>query len=106
MIRAEKPDHGDPGEIAHDSRISPRRSNSVWRRLAHGVRTVSERLGPNGALILILAFGLILVLVLSVAAAQVYDNITDADGVAGLDPVFADEGKGNGGGDGEAHGGG
>ena len=90
MIRAEKPDHGDPGEIAHDSRISPRRSNSVWRRLAHGVRTVSERLGPHGALILILAFGLILVLVLSVAAAQVYDNITDADGVAGLDRPLLD----------------
>ncbi|WP_241987535.1 phosphatase PAP2 family protein [Cryobacterium sp. MDB2-33-2] len=32
-----------------------------------------------------LAFGLVLVVALSVAVAQVYDNITDADGVAGLD---------------------
>ena len=46
---------------------------------------LSDTLGPNGALILTLAFGALLVVALSVAAAQVYDNVTDADGVAGLD---------------------
>ncbi len=51
-------------------------------RLAH---RMSERLGQNGTLLVLLAVGLLVVVLLSVAVAAVYDSITDADGVAGLD---------------------
>lgn len=46
---------------------------------------ISARLGPHAALIITLVVGLLIAVTLSVIAAQVYDSVTDADGVAGLD---------------------
>ncbi|MEA9983862.1 MULTISPECIES: phosphatase PAP2 family protein [Subtercola] len=57
----------------------------VGRGVARTVDRASTRLGPNGSLILTLVIGLLIALALSVAAAQVYDGVTDAEGVAGLD---------------------
>ncbi|CAN7332218.1 phosphatase PAP2 family protein [Microbacterium maritypicum] len=90
MTHANEPDEGVHGELTQDSQSLPRRGAPLWRRLAQGAHALSERLGPNGALILILAFGLVLVVALSIAAAQVYDNVVDADGVAGIDRPLLD----------------
>ncbi|WP_227991657.1 phosphatase PAP2 family protein [Microbacterium sp. CBA3102] len=90
MPHTNEPDEGVPGELTQDSQSLPRRSTPLWSRLTQGAHALSERLGPNGALILILAFGLVLVVALSFAAAQVYDNIVDADGVAGIDRPLLD----------------
>lgn len=89
MSRRDQTHEGVDGELTQDTRIGDR-SLTTWhsrlgRSLAQFVHWLSDRLGPNGALILTLAFGALLVVALSVAAAQVYDNVTDADGVAGLD---------------------
>lgn len=57
-----------------------------WGRFfARIAARISARLGPHAALIITLAIGLLIAMTLSVIAAQVYDAVTDADGVAGLD---------------------
>jgi membrane-associated phospholipid phosphatase len=53
--------------------------------LARVVQRIMRVLGPHAALVLTLLVGLALAVGLSAIAAQVYDNVTDADGVAGLD---------------------
>lgn len=94
MSRRDQTHEGVDGELTQDTRIGDQ-SLTTWhsrlgRHLADLVHWLSDRLGPNGALILTLVFGALLVVALSVAAAQVYDNVTDADGVAGLDkPLLA-----------------
>lgn len=93
MATTDDPDEGVTGELTHDSRVLPKRSTPLWRRLTQGVHAMSERLGPNGALILILIVGVSIVTALSVAAAQVYDNVVDADGVAGIDRPVLDFAK-------------
>jgi membrane-associated phospholipid phosphatase len=70
-------DH-DPGSRGQAPRTTTGRIAVVAERTA-------SRLGPHGSLIVLLGAGLALALLLSVAAAQVYDNVTDEDGVAGLD---------------------
>jgi undecaprenyl-diphosphatase len=94
MSRQDKTNEGVSGELTHDTRIGEQ-SLTTWhtrvgRIVAQIVRWLSDRLGPNSALILILAFGALLIVALSIAAAQVYDNVTDADGVAGLDRPLLD----------------
>ena len=49
------------------------------------VQRIVRALGPYGALVITLLVGLVLAFGLAAIAAQVYDNVTDADGVAGLD---------------------
>ena len=53
-------------------------------------RGAVARRHPNATLITILAVGMIIAILLSIAAAQVYDSVTDADGVAGLDQPILD----------------
>ncbi|WP_414171663.1 phosphatase PAP2 family protein [Clavibacter tessellarius] len=54
------------------------------------VQRIVRGLGPHAALVITLLVGLALAVGLSAIAAQVYDNVTDADGVAGLDkPLLA-----------------
>lgn len=94
MNRPDNTNEGVSGELTHDTRIGDQ-SLTTWRTrvgrsLAQVVRWLGDRLGPNGALILTLAFGALIVLALSIAAAQIYDNVTDADGVAGLDRPLLD----------------
>ncbi|PPF79306.1 phosphatidic acid phosphatase [Subtercola sp. Z020] len=49
------------------------------------LRAFLARLSPTATLIVILAVGLLIAFLLSVAVAQIYDSITDVDGVSGLD---------------------
>lgn len=54
------------------------------------VHRVSELLGPHAALVLVLAVGAVVAALATLAAAGVYDAVTESDGVAGLDrPVLA-----------------
>ena len=87
-------EQGPEGEIRQD-RFLGDRDLTRWvtplgRLLASVVQRVTRALGPYAALLLTLAVGLALAVGLSAIAAQVYDNVTDADGVAGLDkPLLA-----------------
>lgn len=91
---ADLPDHNaTPSERSaelSDDRFVGQRDLTHWysplgRLLARTVKLISDRLGPNAALILTLAAGLAIAVLLSFAAEGVYDSITDKDGVAGFD---------------------
>ncbi|MBD7994917.1 phosphatase PAP2 family protein [Arthrobacter sp. Sa2CUA1] len=59
------------------------------RQLEHLLAAVTGVLGRHGALVLTLAAGLVPALLLTLAAAGVYDAVVEEDGVAGLDqPVL------------------
>lgn len=87
-------DQGVEGELRRDrflgDRDLTRWVTPVGRVLARVVERVMRALGPYSALVITLLVGLVLAFGLSAIAAQVYDNVTDADGVAGLDkPLLA-----------------
>ena len=68
---------------------------STWytpfgRRLAALAERIGAWLGPHATLVLTLLVGMVAVVVLSAAAAEVYDAVTEADGVAGLDEPMLD----------------
>jgi membrane-associated phospholipid phosphatase len=82
-------DQGVEGELRRDrflgDRDLTRWVTPVGRVLARVVQRIMRVLGPYAALVITLLVGLALAVGLSAIAAQVYDNVTDADGVAGLD---------------------
>ncbi|MDO4032058.1 phosphatase PAP2 family protein [Clavibacter michiganensis] len=87
-------DQGVEGELRRDrflgDRDLTRWVTPVGRILARVVEQIMRALGPYAALVITLLVGLALAFGLSAIAAQVYDNVTDADGVAGLDkPLLA-----------------
>ncbi|MFH6679771.1 phosphatase PAP2 family protein [Clavibacter michiganensis] len=87
-------DQGVEGELRRDrflgDRDLTRWVTPVGRILARVVERIVRELGPYAALVITLLVGLALAFGLSAIAAQVYDNVTDADGVAGLDkPLLA-----------------
>ncbi|WP_395389679.1 phosphatase PAP2 family protein [Clavibacter michiganensis] len=87
-------DQGVEGELRRDrflgDRDLTRWVTPVGRILARIVERIMRALGPYAALVITLLVGLALAFGLSAIAAQVYDNVTDADGVAGLDkPLLA-----------------
>ncbi|MDO4066697.1 phosphatase PAP2 family protein [Clavibacter michiganensis] len=87
-------DQGVAGELRRDrflgDRDLTRWVTPVGRILARIVERIMRALGPYAALVITLLVGLALAFGLSAIAAQVYDNVTDADGVAGLDkPLLA-----------------
>jgi membrane-associated phospholipid phosphatase len=87
-------DQGVEGELRRDrflgDRDLTRWVTPVGRILARIVQRIMRVLGPHAALVITLLVGLALAVGLSAIAAQVYDNVTDADGVAGLDrPMLA-----------------
>ncbi len=62
---------------------------SAGRAAAQTARRSARRLAPHQVLITTLLGGLVVVAVLTTLAAEVYDAVVDADGVAGLDrPVL------------------
>ncbi|RII95069.1 PAP2 family protein [Clavibacter michiganensis] len=87
-------DQGVEGELRRD-RFLGDRDLTRWvtplgRVLARVVERIMRALGPYAALVITLLVGLALAFGLAAIAAQVYDNVTDADGVAGLDrPLLA-----------------
>ncbi|CAN00230.1 putative membrane-associated phospholipid phosphatase [Clavibacter michiganensis subsp. michiganensis NCPPB 382] len=87
-------DQGVAGELRRDrflgDRDLTRWVTPVGRILARVVERIMRVLGPHAALVITLLVGLVLAFGLAAIAAQVYDNVTDADGVAGLDkPLLA-----------------
>lgn len=87
-------DPGVPGELHQDTTLGATRLThwyTPWgRALAAAARAIGERLGPYAALIVSLLIGGAIVLGLSVAAVEVYDAVTDEDGVAGIDQPLLD----------------
>jgi membrane-associated phospholipid phosphatase len=87
-------DPGVTGELRRDRFVGKQdltRWKSPWGRfLADIIERVAARLGPHAALILTLACGVLIAVIMTAAFAQVYDAVTEADGVAGLDhPLLA-----------------
>lgn len=87
-------DEGVRGELDQDRYVGGRDLTRWHNRaglvLVNIVQWISQRLGPNGALILILAAGAAIAAALTSIFANVYESVTEADGVAGLDhPVLA-----------------
>ncbi|WP_282858200.1 phosphatase PAP2 family protein [Pseudoclavibacter helvolus] len=85
---------GVRGELAQDTTIdnrAPRPPKSkAGRAVEKSVQVVGDKVGPNSALILLLVIGLAIVVGLSVLAAEIYEAVTDRDGVAGLDQPLLD----------------
>ncbi|PPF87158.1 phosphatidic acid phosphatase [Subtercola sp. Z020] len=86
---ADGPDKGPTGEVRIDRYVGGRDLTHWYtpagRVLVRSTEAVTTRLGPNGALILTLVIGLLIAFGLSAAGVQIYDAVTDDDGVAGFD---------------------
>lgn len=85
---------GVRGELHQDTAVGAkdltRWDSRAGRSLAGLVHHVSQVLGPYGALILTLLAGAVISAVMAAAFGEVYQAVTAADGVAGLDhPVLA-----------------
>jgi undecaprenyl-diphosphatase len=80
---------GDADEVRQDRTIGPvdltRWSTPPGRALAVTATRASQNVGTRGALILTLVIGGVIAVALSFVASRIYDAVTEADGVAGLD---------------------
>jgi len=88
---------GFSGEL-HDDRFVGGQDLTHWNSTAGQFMSrlfqrVSRRLGPHGALILILLLGLAVAAVLTAVFAAVYESVVQTDGVAVLDRPALDAGK-------------
>ena len=84
---------GIRGEVHQDRFVAgqdlTRWKSPAGRTLARGAEWVTGLLGPYAALIITLAVGLGVTLTLAWAFGEVYESVTEADGVAGFDhPVL------------------
>lgn len=91
------PTTGREGELSED-RFLGRKDLTQWHAplgalLADAVRWLSKRLGPNAALILTLAVGASIAALLTYASTEVYEGVTEADGVAALDHPLLEAAK-------------
>lgn len=91
------PQGGRQGELS-DDRFLGQTDLTRWRApmghwLAGVVRWLSARLGPHAALILTLAVGAAIATALTYLSAEVYDAVTEADGVAALDHPLLEAAK-------------
>jgi undecaprenyl-diphosphatase len=93
----EPADQGVSGELRQDGRVGKqdltRWKSPLGRWLARLVGQLAALLGPHGALILTLAFGVLLAVLLTAGFAEVYESVTEADGVAGLDHPLLEAAK-------------
>ncbi|MEV4954360.1 phosphatase PAP2 family protein [Paenarthrobacter nitroguajacolicus] len=90
----EAPEQGVSGEVSQDRFVAgqdlTRWKSPAGRVLAGGAEKVTSLLGPYAALIITLIAGLGIALSLALVFGEVYESVTEADGVAGLDdPVLA-----------------
>ncbi|NWL14153.1 phosphatidic acid phosphatase [Paenarthrobacter nitroguajacolicus] len=88
------PEQGVSGEVSQDRFVAgqdlTRWKSPAGRALAGGAEKVTSLLGPYAALIITLIAGLGIALSLALVFGEVYESVTEADGVAGLDdPVLA-----------------
>lgn len=90
---ASRPEHGASGERREDTTVGgvelTRWRTPPGRALASIAERIGAALGPHAVLLIILAIGLAITAGLAILAAEVYDAVTDEDGVAGIDrPVL------------------
>ncbi|MFE4194775.1 phosphatase PAP2 family protein [Paenarthrobacter sp. NPDC056912] len=90
----EPPEAGVRGEVNQDRFLAgqdlARWKSPVGRALARGAEWVTRLLGPYAALVITLVVGLAIAASLALAFGEVYESVTEADGVAGLDdPALA-----------------
>jgi undecaprenyl-diphosphatase len=82
-------DVGPRGELENDRRVGGQRltdwKTPVGRFLAAFVHRISRLLGPNKTLVLLLLVGAVIAATLTYIVSEVYEAVTDADGVALLD---------------------
>jgi undecaprenyl-diphosphatase len=88
------PDPGVAGELRQDRFIGTtdltRWYTPFGRVLAGAIGAIAGRIGPYATLILTIVVGAGIAVALSVIAVEVYDAVTDSDGVAGLDRPLLD----------------
>lgn len=93
----EAPEQGVTGEVSQDRFIAgqdlTRWKSPIGRTLARGAEWITRLLGPYAALIITLVVGLAVALSLALAFGEVYESVTEADGVAGLDHPVLDAAK-------------
>jgi undecaprenyl-diphosphatase len=93
----EQPEQGVHGEVTQDRFVAgqdlTRWKSPVGRVLAGAAQRITRLLGPYAALIITLAVGLVVAVSLAVAFGEVYESVTEADGVAGLDHPVLDAAK-------------
>lgn len=92
-----QPEAGVQGEVSQDRFIAgqdlTRWKSPIGRTLARGAEWITRLLGPYAALIITLVVGLAVALSLALAFGEVYESVTEADGVAGLDHPVLDAAK-------------
>jgi hypothetical protein len=93
----EAPEQGVTGEVSQDRFVAgqdlTRWKSPIGRVLAGGAEKVTSLLGPYAALIITLVVGLAIALSLALVFGEVYESVTEADGVAGLDHPVLDAAK-------------
>ena len=79
------------GDDTRRDRFIGDRDLTTWRsRLGRQLARVTRWLGPYATLITTLVIGMVAVVALTAIAAEVYEAVTESDGVAGLDkPLLA-----------------
>lgn len=96
MVRPALPPHDDStNDDLHEERFVGGRDLTHWytpvaRVVEPALKWASARLGPYATLVVVLAVGMVIAAAFSVAVAQVYDSVTDSDGVAGFDQPLLD----------------
>lgn len=95
LLRPPSPDEKGPeGELRHDRRVGSQElthwGTPVGRFFAVIFHRVSRFLGPNKTLVLLLLIGAAIAAVLTYVVSEVYESVTDADGVALLDQPLLD----------------
>ncbi|MCR1161634.1 phosphatase PAP2 family protein [Paenarthrobacter sp. UW852] len=92
-----QPEAGVQGEVSQDRFVAgqdlTRWKSPIGRTLARGAEWITRLLGPYAALIITLVVGLAVALSLALVFGEVYESVTEADGVAGLDHPALDAAK-------------
>ncbi|WP_206446888.1 phosphatase PAP2 family protein [Agrococcus sp. KRD186] len=88
-----QPEHGPAGERRQDTSVGSIELTHWRRRLGHRMAQLARWLGevvtPYGILLITLAVGAAIAFGFSLLAVEVYDAVTDEDGIAGIDrPVL------------------
>ncbi|MCX8456344.1 phosphatase PAP2 family protein [Paenarthrobacter ureafaciens] len=93
----ESQDHGVRGEVRQDRYVAgqdlTRWKSPVGQLMAATAQRITTFLGPYAALVITLVIGLLISIALVVTFGEVYESVTEADGVAGLDHPVLDAAK-------------
>ncbi|WP_284975133.1 phosphatase PAP2 family protein [Arthrobacter sp. efr-133-TYG-104] len=91
------PETGVRGEVNQDRFVGgqdlTRWKSPIGRFMVRIAQRITAFLGPYAALVITLAVGLAVVLALALVFGEVYESVTEADGVAGLDHPVLDAAK-------------